>query len=109
MSGIQPGFVYNRMQFPLMTTIRVLLNTLSGWIENIIIFAVGIFYPVDVNSKEWRGKVAEEIYQKILERRQEIASLALEEIQNICWQTTADLKVIQDRLEEFRRKVLPIN
>ncbi|XP_052694674.1 uncharacterized protein LOC128172972 [Crassostrea angulata] len=105
MSGI--GLVYNRMQFPFTTTFRFLLNILSGWIENIVIFVIRIFHPVDINSKEWRGKVAEEIYQKILERRQKILALALEEILNICWQTTEDLKDIQHRLKEFKRKVLP--
>lgn len=105
MSGI--GLVYNRMQFPFTTTFRFLLNILSAWIENIVIFVIRIFHPVDINSKEWRGKVAEEIYQKILERRQKILALALEEILNICWQTTEDLKDIQHRLKEFKRKVLP--
>lgn len=83
-----------------------IFNT-SGWIENIGTLIVQIFYPVDVNSKEWRTKVAEEIYQKVMERRQEIAALVLDEIQNICLQTTTDLEVIHDRLQEFRRKVLP--
>lgn len=108
MSGI--GLVFytgNRMEFPFITSFRFLLTILSGWIQNIVIFVIRIFHPVDINSKEWRGKVAEEIYQKILERRQKILALALEEILNISWQTTEDLKVIQHRLKEFKRKVLP--
>lgn len=108
MSGIRLVlYTGNRMEFPFITSFRFLLTILSGWIQNIVIFVIRIFHPVDINSKEWRGKVAEEIYQKILERRQKILALALEEILNICWQTTEDLKVIQHRLKEFKRKVLP--
>lgn len=40
----------------------VFFDILFGVIIDIIMFIVRIFYFVDVNFKEWRVKVVEEIY-----------------------------------------------
>lgn len=74
-------------------------DTLFGVFTSIITFIVRIFYPVDVNSKEWRAEVAEEIYQKILENREEIKHRVFEAV----WK--ADLEVIRSKLEGFLIKI----
>lgn len=74
-------------------------DALFGVFTSIITFIVRIFYPVDVNSKEWRAEVAEEIYQKILENREEIKHRVFEAV----WK--ADLEVIRSKLEGFLIKI----
>lgn len=69
MFGIRLVYIGNRMEFLFIISFRFFLIIFFGWIQNIVIFVIRIFYFVDINLKEWRGKVVEEIYQKILERR----------------------------------------
>lgn len=99
--------IYRRIEDTLIGVIINFFKDLSGWIANIVGLFVRVFYPVDVNSESWRSTVANEIYIKIQEKQRAIADNVLEQIQNICWKTTEDLKVIDTRLEQFRTKVFP--
>lgn len=97
--------IYHQIENTMIVALIAFFDTLSGVITDIITFIVRIFHPVDVNSKEWRAKVAEEIYQKILENRQEIAAHVFEAIRNLDSAEKADLKVIRSKLDGFLLKI----
>lgn len=97
--------IYHEIENTMIVALIAFFDTLSGVITDIITFIVRIFHPVDVNSKEWRAKVAEEIYQKILEKKQEIKTHVFEAIRNLDSAETAALEVIQSKLEGFFIKI----
>lgn len=97
--------IYHQIENTIIVALLAFFDTLSGVITDIFTFIVRIFHPVDVNSKEWRAKVAEEIYQKILEKRQEIEAHVLEAIRNFDSVEKADLEVVQRKIERFLRKI----
>lgn len=100
--------IYHKIENTLIgVLIAFFIDAFSGVFTNIITFIVRILHPVDVNSKEWRAKVAEEIYQKILEKRHKIADLVLEAIWNFdsAEKVHVDLKVVQRKMEGFLRNI----
>lgn len=92
------------------TITRVLIRifqTLSGYVINIMQFLITIFYPVDVNSRHWRGQVAEEIFNKTSEKRETIYSDAVKDIHNMCQKSTEDFKFFLNRLKESKTRFCP--
>lgn len=65
------------------------------------VFFITIIYPVDVNSREWREKVADEIFEKVLEHRQDLTIHILQEMKRIWSKTVNDLISISTQLSRF--------
>lgn len=101
--------VFRRMERSIITMIIEFFDNLHGWVRSIAQFLVTIFYPVDVNSSEWREQVANEIHKKISEKKQSIKEFAFKEVKDICEKTVQDLKGITKTLTSFRSKVIPID
>lgn len=75
-----------------------------------IIVAVGyvvvtFIWSVDVNSLDWRRKIADEIYQTILENKTNILKKIKGQVQNMCWEAQVELYEVSDRVNDFKRSL----
>lgn len=84
-------------------------KTLSGIAVTIFTFFITIISPVDVNSWDWRTKVADEIYANIDKNRMPLHRFAQNQVQNIRQKTVADLENILLQLDDFEQKIIPID
>lgn len=101
--------VFRRMERSIITMIIDFFDSLYGWMRSIAQFLVTIFYPVDINSVEWREQVADEIHEKISEKKESIKEFVFREVKDICEKTVRDLNGITKTLTSFREEVTPID
>lgn len=99
--------VFRKIENTLIIMIVEFFDNLYGWIRGIARFFITLFYPVDVNSEEWRTRVADEIFEKINAKRKPIHDFSVSEILRMCQKTVQDFDVITVTLENFKRKVIP--
>lgn len=99
--------IYVQLEETITGVLIRIFQTLSGYVINIMQFLMTIFYPVDVNSRHWRGQVAEEIFNKTSEKRETIYSDAVKDIQNMCQKSTEDFKLFLNRLKESKTRFCP--
>lgn len=64
---------------------------------------VTFIWSVDVNSKDWRDKIAEEIYSTIDRNKVYMLRNIEDELQNICWGTSEVLSKVLKKVEDFQR------
>lgn len=88
---------------------KIILEMIAGVFISIGVFFMTIIYPVNVNSKEWRQKVADEVFEKINENRIHLTEQILEEIICICSKTTDDLENILTQLTIHKTKTFSID
>lgn len=84
----------------------------SSWLG--VLVAVGTFFytlvtTVDVNSYEWRRNVADEIHEKVTDKKSAILKKILPDIQNLCKTTSTDLKKVADSLLALQQNIQLIN
>lgn len=103
------GEVFRRIENTFIAMMVDYSHHFGGSMGNIADFFITIFYPVDVNSVEWRTRVADEIYEKISERKQSIRKFTCSKILSVCERTVNNLTDIETTLENFRGKVVPID
>lgn len=84
-------------------------STLSGFVVSIFTLIITIFSPVNVNSLDWRRKVADDIYENINKNRWSIHQFAQNQIQQIRQKTVDDFEKILQKLDDFKQKITPIN
>lgn len=75
-----------------------------------IIVAVGyvvvtFIWSVDVNSLDWRRKIADEIYQTILENKTNILRKIKGQVQIMCREAQVELYEVSDRVNDFKRSL----
>lgn len=63
---------------------------------------VTFFNSVDVNSTEWRTKVANEVYDKVQENRNEILKNIQKEVRKMCEKTVEDLENEIQQIEKIK-------
>lgn len=75
----------------------------------IVVAVAGLFYTfissVDVNSRDWRKKVATQIFEKVNENRRKTLEDISSNIKERCEITTDQLKSVCDQLEDFRKRI----
>lgn len=81
---------------------------ISSWLG--LLVAVGTIFvtlvmSVDVNSPEWRSKVADEIHRKVTEHRSAILRKVLPDIEKQCRQTSNDLETVANSLLALQRDI----
>lgn len=84
-------------------------KTLSGIVVTIFTFFITIISPVDVNSWDWRRKVADEIYANIDKNRMSLHRFAQDQVKKIRQKTVADLEIILLQLDDFKQQIIPID
>lgn len=89
-----------------------ILATIVGSVNipvGIVVAVAGLFYTfissVDVNSRDWRKKVATQIFEKVNENRRKTLEDISSNIKERCEITTDQLKSVCDQLEDFRKRI----
>lgn len=93
----------------LIETISVEMTSFLISICDPILFAtrslIGTFvFSVDVNSLNWRRKVADAIWLMISKHRKDIVEKAMLLVENMCTKTAEDLKSLNESLEKWKEK-----
>lgn len=104
-----PEEMYGRIQFVIQAIIISVFATAAGFIISIGVFFITIIYPVDINSKVWRKKIADEVFDKIRASRSTLKAEILQEMESICSNTSDDLQYILAKLKEFKLEVSPMD
>lgn len=84
-----------------------IFRTLYGVLVTVTTFIITIFRPVDVNSKQWRRQVADEIYENISEKMGSLRDSVLENLKKICRKTREDFIFMASELKEFHKEIIP--
>lgn len=75
-------------------------------IANLVITLFMIYlWSVDVNSRDWRRKVADEIYETIHKSKADIFRKIKPQIEEICKQTVQELQVVSNTTTDFKRRI----
>lgn len=88
---------------------EIIFEIIAGVFIYIGVFFMTIIYPVDVNSREWRHKVADEVFKKINENRIPLTTHILEEIICISSKTVDDFENILTQLTIHRTETFSID
>lgn len=104
-----PEEMHERIQFSIQAIIISVIATAAGFIISIGVFFITIIYPVDINSKVWRKKIADEVFDKIRASRSTLKAEILQEMESICSNTSDDLQYILAKLKEFKLEVSPMD
>lgn len=99
--------MHERIQFSFQAIIISVIATAAGLFFSIGVFFITIIFPVDINSKVWRNKIADEVFGKIQANSSTLEAHILKEMENICSNTSDDLKYILAYLKEFKLEVSP--
>lgn len=67
-----------------------------------------LFSAVDINSRSWRNKVADEIYQIVCNQRGELLKKVIGHIKEICQEAIGDLEKAHKILEDQKSEIKPI-
>lgn len=85
------------------------VNVLAG----IVVAVAGFFHTfissVDVNSREWRKKVAKQIHEKVNENRRKTLEEISSNIKQRCEETDDQLKSVCKQLEDFGERIGVLN
>lgn len=101
--------MHERIEFSIRAIIISVIATAAGFIISIGVFFITIIYPVDINSKEWRKQIADEVFDKIRASRSTLKANILEEMKNVCSNTLDDLNNILTNLKEFKSELSPMD
>lgn len=84
----------------------VTMNTpLIGNIMDVSTLIQTFVWSVDVNSMDWRRKVADEIFDIINKHKTEILKKIESEVQLLCWQALQELKAVSNAIADFQRNI----
>lgn len=100
-------FNFAEIEKVIKTVVIEIFQTLYGVIVSVTTFIITIFRPVDVNSKEWRTLVADEIYNNISKTIDPLSDSLLEKIEKITRKTREDFICLTTELTKFQNKVTP--
>lgn len=101
------NIVFGEIDAIISATVVKIFRTIYGVIISVTTFLITIFRPVDVNSEEWRSRVADEVYINILKKRDFLRDSILDNLTTFCLKTREDFKFITSELEEFQTRVIP--
>lgn len=84
----------------------------SPWLSlllTVTTFFFTLVMRVDVNSNEWRSKVADEICEKVRDYRSAILCKILPDIETLCKKTSKDLENVAELLLAHQREIQVVN
>lgn len=97
--------VYKGLSFAAIGLALALINPIVGLIVAIVGGLVAVFSAVDVNSQSWRNTVANEIFDKVFDKKQGIVKELTLDIKRRCEITAAHLETVIEKLEELIRRI----
>lgn len=97
--------IHARFEISITAIIFYILSSVVSVFFYIGVFVFTIIYPIDVNSREWREKIADEIFEKIRDHKQDLTTHILEEMISIWSKTVDDLTSISIQLSRFKTEI----
>lgn len=97
--------VYKGFSFAAIALAAAMIHPIAGLIVAVVGGLLAVLSPVDVNSQSWRNTVANEIYEKVSEKKQSILQELTFDIKRRCEITTAHLEIVIEKLEELIRRI----
>lgn len=87
----------------LVSVIVAFFHPLLGIIVAVGSFIVTLIWSVDVNSKDWRNKIADEIYYTIDKNKDDLFWKIEDNLQNMFDGTSEALSIVLDKVNDFQR------
>ena len=87
------------------TAIITLFMPFLGIIVAMASFMVTFIFSVCVNSKSWRAKVANQIYETVSKYRSSIENGILSQIKTMCSETKEDLQAVSDQINDRKQRI----
>lgn len=89
----------------------LIFNPLLGLLLAAGTFFATLWWSVDVNSTEWRKQVADEIYDKVIEKRRTILEKIQPEIESLCQKASTDLNRVSKNIRVLEEgiKIIPLD
>lgn len=87
----------------------IILDIIAGVFISVGVFFRTIIFSVDVNSRQWRQHVADDVFKKVIGNRIPLTTHILEEIICICSKTMDDLENILNQLTIHRTETFSID
>lgn len=84
-------------------TVVAIFNPIRYLVGNVGSFIVTFMLSIDVNSTDWRRKVAYEIYEKIAKFKNDILKKIRFQIEQMCLQTVQELSAVSKTISDLRR------
>lgn len=100
-----PPEIIKSLSFAIVGIITFIFFPLLGLVLAMGSLVVTFFNSVDVNSTEWRRKVANEVYDKVQEKRNEILKNIQKEVRKMCEKTVQDLENAIQQIEKFKSSI----
>lgn len=100
-----PPEIIESLSFAIIGAITFIFFPLLGLVLAMGSIVVTFFNSVDVNSTEWRRKVANEVYDKVQENRNEILKKIQEEVRQMCEKTVEDLESAVQQIEKLKSSI----
>lgn len=99
--------VFATLKTAIIATVIFYFVPMLGILYALIDIFVTFIWYVDINSVYWRDKVADEIFDKVSERRGAILRTISPLVKNRCTVTTSDLEKLQTQLSDWKQRILP--
>lgn len=96
--------IFAKVTVVIMSVILFIINPLIGATVAAVSLVVTFVWSVDVNSESWRRKVADEIFETVSRKEDQVLGKLLPTVKQTCRKTTEDLKKVLKNLEEWTQK-----
>lgn len=71
----------------------------------VITLPIILLWPVDVNCKEWRVKVAKEIYNTVKERKPAVIENVFKKTLIMCEEAVQDLRLVSEKINDIKERI----
>lgn len=114
-SGLVSGFaelqkelsenLYYSVKDIVITAIFFIFSSWIGLIVTVGMLFVTLVWPEDINSESWRQKVADEIYEKVKEKKSAILEKVRPKLDDRCRETSTELKNVAQKVLTLRENI----
>lgn len=102
-----------RMTVVIAVVVISIIVTLFGFIIEAIAITVMavvvVMMPIDVNSREWRNKIADEVYKDVIEKEGSIIQQIMPTVRKMCVGTQYELKSIMEKINAYKKVITLID
>lgn len=85
------------------------LNPLLGLMFAVFTIVTAFVWSVDINSTDWREKVADEIYETVLQKKQTIISKSVSRIEAVCTETSTNLLKVSTQIKDRIKRLILVD
>ena len=95
------------LKIAIIASVIFFFSPVLGFLYALYDIVVTFIMYVDINSKFWRNKVADDIFVRVREERENILTNILLLVKNRCKETTDDLGKLERQLSDWKQGISP--